>query len=175
MHRTAWLLLMVSAGLAASGPSAKSHSYTDSQPDGPDSVHVTTLAFTPRPEWKVDTTLPKGKLPVFQNAAGDNVLLLNVISTSGKTSEEHLESAVRSMFSDSADRSKIERIDRKHGRWWMIDRRPQMRKIHAALFVPAAGKYFALCDVRLSDDKELEPMAQVCDTLAVTASNDHKP
>lgn len=101
-------------------------------------------------------------------------MLLDDISVFGKTPAERIDSGVRSMFADSTDASKIERTDRKNGRWWIVDRHAKMRAIHAALFVPDDGGYFAVCDVRVEDAKQLDALAPICDTLTVTSSEDRK-
>ncbi|HET9992448.1 MAG TPA: hypothetical protein VFQ65_28140 [Kofleriaceae bacterium] len=177
MHRIAPLIvagfLGSAGGLADAGGKAKAHAYTNTQQHGLDTVHVTKLTFTPLPVWKEH--LEKGSaLPSFENSAGDTVMLLDDISVFGKTPAEQIDSGVRSMFVDSADASKIERTDRKNGRWWIVDHHAKMHAIHAALFVPEGDGYFAVCDVRVDDPKQLETLAPICDTLKVASSEDRK-
>lgn len=161
----------------AKGPAAKARTYTETQPKGTEKLHVITVTFAPLPEWKErfrkdNFDKSTTELPAFQNAAGDTVMLLIDIRVRGKSAAEHLDSGVREIFIDSADATKIERTDRKTGRWWVVDRHAKMRGIHAALFVPDGDDYLAVCDVRVETAKDLDALAPICDTLAVTASKD---
>jgi hypothetical protein len=173
MHRSAFLIISGLVGIATGGPAAKTHTYTNTQQHGLETIHVTKLTFAPLPEWKEQVD-KRSTLPEFQNKTGDTVMLLVDISVFGKTPAERIDSGVRSMFVDTTDASKIERIDRKNGRWWIVDRHAKMRAIHADLFVPDADGYFAVCDVRVDDAKQLDALAPICDTLTVASSADHE-
>lgn len=171
MHRLGIAVALVIAGAGV----GYAKNYTHAQHDGPEKEHVTKLAFTPLAAWK-ERLDKHADLPTFVDAKGDVVALLTDISVFGKTAAEHLDSGVRSMFLDSKDASKIARTDRGKGRWWVVDRNASFagRPIHADLFVPDGDHFFAVCDVRLPDDSQLAALAKVCDTLAVTASEDRK-
>jgi hypothetical protein len=176
MQPSHWLavIALVSSAAVAQKPQAKPREYTHTQHNGSDVVHVTKLAFTPLPEWK-ERIDKHSDLPDFVNASGDVVALLTDISVFGKTPAEHIDSGVRSMFIDSKDASKITRTDRGNGRWWVVDHNAKMRANHAALFVPDDGSYFAVCDIRSDDPKQLDALAKVCDSLAVKSFEDRKP